>query len=81
MIRKFRIDEKVREFYVSNNNIILVLYDTLFVKVINLKNELINKINLELFEEFYLKYSERQYILSKILLCYRSERDIIAIED
>ena len=56
--------------------------DTIFVKVINIKNELINEIKLKLlFEKLYLKYSERQYILSKILFCYGSERNIIAIED
>ena len=59
MIRKFSIQKEVREFYVSNNNIILVLYDAIFIKVLNIKNELINEIELEFIEDVCLKYSER----------------------
>ena len=77
MIRKFKIKKEVKEFFVSNKNIILVLYDSIFIKVLNIKNEVINEIEMEDCED--LKYGEKLKILSMYLFCYGSERNIFAI--
>ena len=50
------IKKHIKEFYISNNNIILVLYDLILVKVINIKNELINEIKLEWLKDVRSKY-------------------------
>ena len=57
------------------------MYDLIFVKVINIKNEVINEIKLECLEDPWIKYYEKYSIFRNTIFCYGSKRNIIVIED
>ncbi|KAM3127385.1 hypothetical protein pb186bvf_020531 [Paramecium bursaria] len=75
-ITKYQILSLVKDFFLSNvNNLIIILSGSIIIKSLNVKNDLVNEINLQQNS----RKNQKKYF--EMLFCYGNEKNLIAIHD